>query len=334
LLIVPDGSQTRLLWERDRISPPNWPVKFLTWGDCRIDSEAVLQELALVVSSVLTRLAEQGVTETALEKEWSAVQETGQEEEEYCLAAARLGLDPYADAGGYEQQIIQASESLQGRLFTDFLDAVSPGNIQAVLGWISDVSPASGPRALRGEGIAADADVVVKLRKQSRADPGSPSALPWEAGWRQANRIRQWLRADASARFDVDRYVSKAVQPVPDRGLYALGNWRNSSQPLAVMGRSVRETSARFTLSRSLWHFVWDEDRIFLVTGAYTDRQKTERAFAAELLAPAKGIAEWLGSDPGEASQDDLDEVAEHYGVSPVVISHQVRNQLLGADSC
>src|SRR5450432_1406653 len=90
LLIVPDGDQTRLVWQNDRYNIPHWPIRFLTSGDCRVRSDQVQHELQLLVSSVLTRLSEQGITGTVLEEEWSAVQQVDAEESEYCLAAARL----------------------------------------------------------------------------------------------------------------------------------------------------------------------------------------------------------------------------------------------------
>jgi Zn-dependent peptidase ImmA (M78 family) len=66
-----------------------------------------------------------------------------------------------------------------------------------------------------------------------------------------------------------------------------------------------------------------------VVTTAHTYRQRIERAFAAELLAPAEGIAELLESPPETASQEELEQIALRYGVSPVVIEHQVRNHLI-----
>jgi Zn-dependent peptidase ImmA (M78 family) len=73
---------------------------------------------------------------------------------------------------------------------------------------------------------------------------------------------------------------------------------------------------------------LYEDDPLFLVTGAYTDRQKMERAFAAELLAPAKGIAERLGGTPDVVLLEDLEEVAQYFRVSPMVVEHQVENQL------
>jgi Zn-dependent peptidase ImmA (M78 family) len=96
-----------------------------------------------------------------------------------------------------------------------------------------------------------------------------------------------------------------------------------------VIGQARGESTQRFTLARALWHYLWEDTLFFLVTTAYTDRQKVERAFAAELLAPASGIAGLLGFDPAAASQEDVDLVAEALNVSPMVVQHQLENQLL-----
>ncbi len=184
LLIVPDGSSTRLVWQDDRVPVPAWPVRFLARGERRMDSDTITLELTRLVSSVLTRLAEQGITGTALEKEWAAIGEADAEEAEYSKAAARLGLDPYSMPDEYESLILKAADLLSSQVLGDFLDAADPELMNASLG----------------------------------------------------------------------------------------------------------------------------------------------------LLAPAEGISELLPVEPRDASADELDEVASHYGVQPMVVDHQVRNHLIRAD--
>jgi len=82
-------------------------------------------------------------------------------------------------------------------------------------------------------------------------------------------------------------------------------------------------------LGRALWHRLAADEPSFLITTAYTERQKIERAFAAELLAPAVGIEAGLDVPPEEAVQEDLGIVAEHFGVSAILVEHQIDNQIL-----
>jgi len=64
-----------------------------------------------------------------------------------------------------------------------------------------------------------------------------------------------------------------------------------------------------------------------LVTIAGTDRQKCNRAFAAELLASKDWICKrisgtWVGPD-------EVDEWSDEFGVSTAVVAHQIMNHRL-----
>jgi IrrE N-terminal-like domain len=335
LVVVPDGSETRLVWGGDRTRSSTWPIRFLTHGDCRVESEVVLHEFELLVTETLTRLSEQGVTGTVLENEWTAIQQTGQEEAEYCRAAARLGLDPYSSAEPYERDILQVAEALSGELLTDFLNAVSPEHIERALRWVSsgrstiERRPAA-REATFSEGDAPEAAVVQELRA-ARRGPLSTDGAPWDVGYQQARIVRSRIAPDMTARLAVDRYVPSRARQAPDVSLQALGASADERLPLVIVGQRRPANSNRFTLSRALWHCIWDDSPLFIVTTAHTSRQRVERAFAAELLAPADGIAALLESPPEAASQEELEQVAQRFGVSSMVVEHQVRNHLIAA---
>ena len=46
------------------------------------------------------------------------------------------------------------------------------------------------------------------------------------------------------------------------------------------------------------------------------------------MLAPASGIAQYLRQPDRPVTQDDVEEVATHFRVSPMLVQHQVENQL------
>lgn len=321
LVIIPEGEHKRLIWQRDRFPAPGKPIRFLADGEAFLDRDSVERELVSVISAVLTRLAEQGVTDTPLEKEWAEVQSAEPDEVEFCLAAARLGLDPYAEAEPYQQLIMRAEAELRGNLLGDFLDAVEPARIGHALDWIR------GARSEIGQAPEREAARVLREAiRQSRAAPGNWS---WEKGWNQARAVRRILGLADQDVFDLSSFMNSIDQPTADRGLQAVGGSTGGSGPLAVIEPGRPVSSRRFTLSRALWHYLWESEPLFLVTTAYTERQKAERAFAAELLAPAHGIGELLSVSPEIAIQDDLDGIAAHFQVSPMVIKHQLDNQLL-----
>lgn len=335
LVIVPDGSETRLVWGGDRTRSSNLPIRFLTYGDCRVESELVMHEFELLVSETLTRLSEQGVTGTVLENEWAAIQQTGPEEAEYCRAAARLGLDPYSGAEPYEKEIIRAAETLSGEVLTDFLNAVNPDHIESALTWLSSGRSTIERRPSEIDAALSESDapgvaVVPELRAAHRASLSAEDA-PWDVGYQQARIVRSQIASDITARLAVDRYVPSRIRQAPDTSLQALGASTDQRPPLVIVGQRRTANSNRFTLSRALWHCIWDDSPLFIVTTAHTYRQRVERAFAAELLAPADGIAALLESPPETASQEELEQVAQRFGVSSMVVEHQVRNHLIAA---
>jgi Zn-dependent peptidase ImmA (M78 family) len=65
------------------------------------------------------------------------------------------------------------------------------------------------------------------------------------------------------------------------------------------------------------------------MTVARTDRQQRNRAFAAELLAPADWLRERIGGT--WVTSDDVDEWAAELGVSPDVVDRQIENHRLTA---
>lgn len=328
LLIVPDDSETRLVWGDGRGDSSSWPIRFLTRGDFRVRTEQVQRELQLLVGETLTRLSEQGVTGTALEEEWETIQRTDADEAEYCLAAARLGLDPYSDAEPYEQDIILAAENLGGQLLADFLNAVSPDHIAKSLTWISSLqSTFEDHHAV----VAPDAEIIQELRAATRGRITRASGRPWDVGYEQARFVREQIAPDRQLRLAVDRFVRAIARKSPDISLQALGGGADRARPLLIIGQTRPANSTRFTLARALWHYVWDDSPWFLVTAAHTLRQRVERAFAAELLAPARGIAELLESPPEATSQEEIEQIAQRYGVSSMVIEHQLRNHLIAA---
>jgi hypothetical protein len=325
LVIVPDGDRTHLLWQDDWPGQPDWPIRFLSRGDRWVSSAEVQRELSEMVSSVLTRLAEQGIGVTALQKEWEAIGSADPEEVSFSLAAARLGLDPYSDAERYGNAIINAARTLSDDLLTDFLDAVNPERIEPALAWVSSARS----RILQpSPALIEDGEAFQRLREEARGVGPLAHTLPWQLGWGYARIVRESQEADVSRPFEIERYIGSNVELSDDPDLQAIGG-RTKRRPLAVLGQRRPATTMRFTLSRALWHCIWDDAPVFAVTAAHTYRQAVERAFAAELLAPASGIASMLQSPPEVASDEELEQVAEHFGVASMVIGHQVRNQLV-----
>lgn len=93
---------------------------------------------------------------------------------------------------------------------------------------------------------------------------------------------------------------------------------------LAVTKQNSRDP--RFQPVATFADFLFSETgELFLSTGASTDRQKRDRAFAAGFLAPIEGIkGKWSKSRSPEVNQE---EIARDLAVSPYIVRYQVLNQ-------
>ena len=326
LFILPEGETVRIVWSADKASVDGRPVRFISSGSASVSSEALMQRLSNFVQSVVDRLAEQGVGPTSLATEWANIRSTDSEEADFCLAAARLGLDPYSDALKYSDEIVRSAEQFADPdLLRDFLDVVDPDKIGTTLGWVSAAKADIEALTSRPSGDIAE------LKTSARPLPEWNGLRPWEVGWAQAGSVREILNLDSEQYFDIERLFADVTRPTNSLGLQALGQSKEGGLPLLVISHRQSDSSKRFVLARALWHVLWRESPTFLVTSAHTDRQKMERAFAAELLAPARGIAERLVDDGVHSGLEDsaLDELARHFRVSTFLVQHQIENQLL-----
>ncbi|MGH3772699.1 MAG: ImmA/IrrE family metallo-endopeptidase [Pseudonocardiaceae bacterium] len=324
LLIIPEGRETRLLWYRDREFGEFARIRYLSEGEGTRRTGEVERALTVLVTSVLDRLVEQGVTGTPLEKEWSALIALERDEREYCIAAAKLGLDPFSEAGEFEESIIESAQSLPQEVLGEFFDSVDPSLIPQAVEWIIDAT-------LQAERLADASSDQIRLARDALATISARDVdVPWLLGWRQARAARLSLGLADDSSIDMEGFVPLESRVGVDPNVQAVGVAPVDSGRLAVVsGRPLVPSSRRFIQGRALWHRIARDEPTFLITTSYTHLQKAERAFAAEFLAPAEGIRSQLGVSPGDATQEDLGSVAEYFGVSPLVIEHQIENQLL-----
>ena len=125
---------------------------------------------------------------------------------------------------------------------------------------------------------------------------------------------------------------------VPERALSDTGStsevlsfeWEMPGQARIAL-RSKWETGRRFDLARLLAERLLNRHQtepLRAVTKSYTYRQKAQRAFAAEFLAPIDALDTFLA---GDCSEERQTEAAQHFAVSPYAIqSLLVNNHRLG----
>ena len=321
LKFFPEGSETRLMWQRDKYFGEFSTLRYLAHGDARIYSTGLEFVLTNFVSNVVERLDEMSVKDTALQTEWSALRSLDEEEREFCIASARLGLDPFTEGLQIENAIIEASTRLPPGLLASFYDAANPDNIGPAIAWVEDSLSESQHQRDMSSSILATRHRVLLSTPTSRREP-------WRIGWEQAAIVRDSLKFGIHDPFDVGAIVKPLTHISPDVGLRAAGLGGASPSNIVVIGKNYPERALRFTLARALWHLLAADSSSYLVTSAHTEAQRIERAFAAELLAPAAGIAESIGALE-TVEDEDLESIADAYGVDTTVVQHQLRNQIL-----
>ena len=86
-------------------------------------------------------------------------------------------------------------------------------------------------------------------------------------------------------------------------------------------------TSRRFALARLVADHVatTEGEKLLPVTSSWTSRQKFQRAFAQEFLCPFGALEEYIGQ--GMPSRDKVNEAAEHFSVSPLMIHTTLVNK-------
>ena len=89
-----------------------------------------------------------------------------------------------------------------------------------------------------------------------------------------------------------------------------------------------QEEAKKFALCRGLFEYLTSAPGApALISTTRSERQKRNRAFAAEFLAPAALLKEHLRGET--FTEEEVDEVADVFGVSSYVIRHQIANHHL-----
>ncbi len=322
LTFVPEGDYSRVTW-RSSGKRVRGGLRYLSSGESLVPSFALQRALAGLVELTLTRLDEYGIKETSLGDEWKVLQSLDEEEVAYCEAAARLGLDAFQTSTSVSESLELAGKALKDGLLSDFLDAADPENMNPTLEWVIDAS--SQMQAL----TAPQETDLTELRRAVARNGDTPllSSAPWNLGYTQAQAVRSAVGLDDLEPFQVERFVTEAVRPAPRREVDGYGEADDGVR--VILGRDTAKPGQRFSAARALWHALDQPELPFLLTRARTTRQKVERAFAAELLAPAAGINALLADVGALWDPQDVEDIAGRYGVRSMLVQHQIENQLV-----
>lgn len=174
----------------------------------------------------------------------------------------------------------------------------------------------------------ADADELRQVGEQKRG-----SLHPWEFGYYLAKQARRIWGIDGV--FSTEKLCAILDISLRDwnasldrRDNFGLGV-KHQDNVFSIALNKNHSSSARFMVARIICDAITapKDDRILPATVNKTARQKTQRAFAAELLCPIDLIKERIESD--YYNEDTWGDIAEDFAVSPFVIKSQLANNNL-----
>lgn len=266
-----------------------------------------------------------------LRDEWDAIQRISGEEEEFCRAAGRLALDPF-DVESWPPGI------------REWFERAAPGELDSAL--VTDLMEVPDAEQNMGAHHQALLRLVEECNLGSAASTvaAPPEALTaYDEGYSLAGWVRKELSlAEADRLSDVNEASEVACRrtlaiqesnQIPEGRVLAVVGWRPSPSPVLAMRSQRKLDAARFLCARGVYlasRATSSGPR--LVTDGKTWDQRASRAFGAELLAPRVGVRRLFeellrrsGRDEGGHYEAE-GRVAQHYGVSPMIIRHQLEN--------
>ena len=332
LTLFRDGDAVVARWLPDDRDATHPFLRFASDGRTRMAVEAAARGLGSFVDCVLERVGDLEPPEVdALRRDWAAISGASPDEREFCGWSARLGLDPYDpdELTDRHEELMRASVSpLEAELREDLLDASTADGLPADVSW-----------------IAAAHDIAISTGAPAASGPKQPSiptvrkSTAHETGYECARVLRQTLPApnggvvtdvrEAMQEFGWAQPPLLTTPSKPASLIDAMVDRSPSGAAVVVAPADCGLRQERFRLARALFlHYVAASPERRLVTAAHTWDQQASRAFAAEFLAPAEVLAKHVRT---RISLRDIDELADEYQVSPLVIEHQIENHRLGS---
>ena len=286
-----------------------------------MDSKEAISEVANFIGKVVARLESQGVSRTPLTDEWTSIRETPKAEREFCETAGALGLDPYDLEDKKAEEIFSVAKNLPAEMKREFFLAADSSALTEQARWIA--------KCLKQLEVH---ETKTKLAgKKGLYRTLGQSTTPWQSGYDLARRYRKEFGLGSPKKpLSLDKLcgLKKGNLPIirigEEHQLDAVVKLPSDVGPQVATSKE-RESSKSYLLARSLCEFVCsDAEESALLTRISSDKQKRNRAFAAELLAPADGLRNLLSGS--RIAHDELAEAAAHYHVSEWLVEHQVRN--------
>ncbi|MFO8232075.1 MAG: hypothetical protein R6U20_05360 [Longimonas sp.] len=327
LLIEPQGDYTTIRWNNEDLQ--HYDIQFMSSGTKYVKGNAFSDEIGRLLNSVEQRLEDACVHNTLFQNEWDAIKQADDDEKAFCQAAAQLGCDPYALTQEQQQTIIQSASAIPREIHSAFYQTADIKQLNHNVNSLKDAVE-------RTEQVADRAQKLHTLRHEVTV---STDELPWNVGYNYARHVRKHIGLNGQPLDSLDDVVD-VFSFSDDNALNQHRNFSEASPDLfdglvatanEKVGFSIkdaRDNSKKFTLCRSIFQYLTNPAQsTHLATRALSEEQQKSRAFAAEFLAPSQSLEQMISGPV--IDENEVEDIAEHYGVSTYVVIHQLNNHKL-----
>ena len=304
-----DGRRSVII-ARPSSRPDAKPFRFIgsptPWlGPCAMLEAA----LANFITAVVVRMSAAQLRGTNLQQLWHEV-ETERRDPDAARRRrleALMGLDPDVAPDPVLDGLLTDAKVLGQEAVEELAADASNGHPLRAAD-LRELSLASRLRSHRNDAVRLPAAALTAIRKQDVA---------WQQGKHAAERLRRQEQL-GEAPLPTQRLLTllgaagDAEAAANARMSFLLAGKRHDA---AIVLRSRYETGQRFDLARLLGdQLLFGRDAPALpATQAYTFRQKAQRSFAAEFLAPFEMVDAMLA---GDLTEEAIERVARHFDVS------------------
>jgi hypothetical protein len=332
LTFQPSGDHVTISWKADNLV--HHQIKFINSGETSVRFESYHALLYDFVSKVIERLHTKNISNTLLQQEWNAINSLADDEKKFCRVASSIGIDPFNSTDSQRKEILDAYNVLPQQIIEDFFPSCYRENIKQQVNL-----------ALKAIKRIKKDDIEIheftQMRQTLQGFDGFGGS-PWQEGYEAAKELRKVLKLNGDLLKEFDD-IGKAFKIKPtvfrktvsyERNLpttiSVISGVNHYNSPNLVLGNVKHDArKIKFAYCRAIYEYLFSEDNsISLITRTNIEKQKKNRAFAAEFLVPAEKLREKI--DQTFISEEYIDELANEFNVDSLVIRHQVENHNIG----
>lgn len=316
LTIASDGESVHLqqVATRETSAPLRYLDNLSEW----ISIKEFEHGVSAFVEQSLDRLSSKNVLNTDLHQLWEEVTAERNDPLRFKQRRleARLGCDPD-----------EAPEALISQLL-----GMMAENGESAVEEVAQAVGQQAPQTLSAlEGELKDSFKLELPMTKNLKDLSMSTGTPWQRGYRLASKLREFwsLPNGKLSNEKFSECVSLSCEAITrsESSTYpvALGK-RNGQEKISFHLGKTRVEQRRFMLARLIGDAIINDpsERLLPCTDVGTARQKFQRAFAQEFLCPYSDVLEYLGTESPD--EDQKESAAEHFEVSPFMISHIFEN--------